>query len=115
MAAYFEVETIEKGAPFVIRLDDPDLIQHARDLLSGATDKEPHVIGRIRKRSAPYNPRWSYFIDPESIQFFDFAIEVCDATFTYTEEHLDDACGPFLPGCMFCPWSSRLVREVPSP
>ncbi|GAB2857045.1 hypothetical protein GCM10022221_65790 [Actinocorallia aurea] len=26
--------------------------------------------------------------------------------------HLDEACGAFLPGCHYCPWSSRLVDEV---
>ncbi|MEV6153513.1 hypothetical protein AB0L53_24515 [Nonomuraea sp. NPDC052129] len=29
--------------------------------------------------------------------------------------HPDEACGAFLPGCFFCPWTSRLVREVPAP
>ncbi|WP_420845269.1 BP74-related protein [Nocardia arizonensis] len=31
---------------------------------------------------------------------------------TYTEDHLDEACGAFLPGCFWCPWSSRLTREI---
>ena len=32
--------------------------------------------------------------------------------FVIVEDHLDEACGAFLPGCHWCPWSSRLVDEV---
>ncbi|MFF7229278.1 calmodulin-binding protein [Streptomyces sioyaensis] len=113
-AAYFVMTDITR-AEFVIKLTDPRKIQHARELLSGATSSEPHVIGRIEKRPAPYNVRWSFHLRPETIDFFDFAIEVCDATTPYVEDHLDEAGGPFLPGLIWCPWSSSLVREVPRP
>lgn len=75
----------------------------------------PHVVGRILKRPAPYNPRWSYHYNPDTVDFFDVSIEVCVATFPYVEEHLDEAGGAFLPGLVFCPWTSRLVRELPAP
>ncbi|WP_225097815.1 calmodulin-binding protein [Streptomyces sp. CoH27] len=110
--AYFVVE----GAPkerFTIELTDPAQIQHARELLSGETRDEPHVLGRIVKRPAPYNPPWSYHLNPDTIRFFDVAIEVCDASPQYVEDHLDEAGGAFLPGLVWCPWTSRLVREVP--
>ncbi|MFJ3954594.1 calmodulin-binding protein [Streptomyces sp. Je 1-4] len=113
-AAYFVMTDVTREE-FVIKLTDPRKIQHARDLLSGATSSEPHVIGRIDKRPAPYNWRWSFHLRPETIDFFDFAIEVCDATTPYVEEHLDEAGGPFLPGLIWCPWSSKLLREVPQP
>ena len=60
----------------------------------------------------PYNPNWGYHLAPESIQFFDAAIEVCDAHPYYVEEHLDEVCGAFLPGCVWCPFSSRVIAEV---
>ena len=72
-------------------------------------------MGRIVKRTAPYNPAWSYHLEPASITFFDFSIEVCDATIPYVEEHLDEAGGAFLPGLWWCDGSSRLVREIPGP
>ncbi|MFF3670538.1 BP74-related protein [Microtetraspora malaysiensis] len=112
-AAYF-VMTDVTDEQFVIQLTDPDKIQHARDLLSGATLDRPHVIGRIAKWPVPYNPRWSYHYQPETVNFFDNAIEVCDATIPYVEDHLDEAGGAFLPGLVWCPWSSRLVRELPA-
>ncbi|MGW4964298.1 BP74-related protein [Nonomuraea sp. NPDC004186] len=111
--AYFEFTDFTQ-ARFIVEITDPDKIQHARDLLSGATADRPHVIGRIVPRPAPYNPRWSYQLRSETIDFFDVAIEVCDATIPYVEENLDEAGGAFLPGYVWCPWSSRLVREIPT-
>ncbi|MFF4950940.1 BP74-related protein [Streptomyces chattanoogensis] len=110
-AAYF-VMTDVTGTEFVVRLTEPDKIQHARDLLSGATTSRPHLIGRIDRQPAPYNPHWSFHYLSDTVDFFDFAIEVCDATTPYVEDHLDEAGGAFLPGLMWCPWSSRLVREI---
>jgi hypothetical protein len=110
--AFFAVQMFPNEKRFVVKIEDEANIQHARDLLSGKESSRPHVMGRIRKQSADYNPGWSYHIDPPTIQFFDFAIEVCDATATYLEDHLDEACGPFLPGCVWCPWMSRIVEEV---
>lgn len=112
--AYFEVTDVTH-ARYVLKLVEPAEIEHARELVSGETTDRPHVIGRIVKRTAPYNPRWSYHLQPESVHFFDQAIEVCDATIPYVEENLDEAGGAFLPGLVWCDWSSRLVRELPSP
>lgn len=112
--AYFEFIDITRSTA-VLKLTDAAKIQHARALVNGITTDRPHVLGRIVKRTAPYNPRWTYHYDPETIDFFDFAIEVCDATIPYVEDHLDEAGGAFLPGLIWCPWTSRLVREVPAP
>ncbi|MGH6745831.1 hypothetical protein [Novosphingobium sp.] len=97
---------------FIFELTDEDKIAHARRILSGEEQEKVHVTGRIRKRTAPYNPKWSYHLEPATIDFFAVAIEVCDADMRYVEDHLDEACGAFLPGCHWCPWDSRLVREV---
>jgi hypothetical protein len=113
--AYFEMTYGHRpGSEFVIALTDPAKIRHARDLLKGGTDDNPHVLGRIEKRPAPYNGRWSFHLRPETIDFFEQAIEVCDASTHYVEEHLDEAGGAFLPGLIWCPWDSRLTREVPA-
>ena len=44
--------------------------------------------------------------------FGDFFIEVCDATYPFTEENLADAGGAFLPGLQLCPWGSRVLEEL---
>ncbi|TMR94236.1 calmodulin-binding protein [Nonomuraea basaltis] len=109
--AYFVMTDVTREE-FVVQLTDPGKIQHARDLVNGTTDERPHVVGRIIKRPTPYNPRWSYNLNPDTVDFFDYAIEVCDATIPYVEDHLDEAGGAFLPGLVWCDWTSRLVREI---
>jgi hypothetical protein len=100
---------------FIFELTDQKLIGHARRILSGEERRLVHVMGRIIKVSKPYNPKFSYHLDPNSIDFFDRAIEVCDANMDHVEDHLDEACGGFLPGCHWCPWDSKLTREVQLP
>ncbi|MGW1536478.1 BP74-related protein [Streptomyces aureus] len=113
-SAYF-VMTDVTHEQFVIKLTKPGDIEHARELVTGETTDRPHVVARIVKRTAPYNPRWSFHTNPDTTQFFDQAFEVCDATIPYVEDNVDEAGGPFLPGLVWCDWSSRLIREVPAP
>ncbi|QXJ22762.1 calmodulin-binding protein [Actinomadura graeca] len=109
-AAYFEVTTYQDRS--VIKLTDPAKIEHARGIVNGTEKERVHVVGRILKTPAPYNPGWSFHLNPDTIDFFQVAIEVCDATTSYVEEHLDEAGGAFLPGLVWCPWSSKVIREV---
>jgi hypothetical protein len=111
--AYFVMTDITREE-FVIKLTKSEDIEHARDLVTGATTDDPHVLTRIIPRPAPYNPLWSYHADPNETGFFDQGIEVCDASIPYVEDHLDEVGGPFLPGRIWCDWTSRLVREVPA-
>lgn len=112
-AAYF-VMTDHTREEFVIKLTKNEDIEHARDLLNGKTTDRPHVVTRIIKRQAGHNPRWSFQNNPDSTQFFDTFIEVCDAAIPYVEDHLDEAGGAFLPGLVWCDWSSRITREIPA-
>ena|SRR3978361_49363 len=111
MAAYFAFKEYQ-DTEFIFELNNEDKIAHARRIISGEENERVHVMGRIVKRKKPHNPDWSYHLDPATIDFFAMAIEVCDANMSYVEDHLDEACGAFLPGCIWCPWSSRVVREI---
>jgi hypothetical protein len=110
--ARFVFETPPASDQFVIELTDESKIQQARNILNGPQKDETHVIGRIIPRPAPYNSKWSYQLDPASISFSSYGIEVCDANIRYVEDHLDEAGGAFLPGFYWCPWTSRLVKEI---
>jgi hypothetical protein len=110
--AYFRFTDTDGKPRFVIELRAPDTIAHARRILSGEERSRIHVQGTVVKASAPYNPGWSFHLDPGSIDFFELAIEVCDASMQYVKEHLDEVGGSTLPGSHWCPWSSRLVDEV---
>jgi uncharacterized protein (TIGR03437 family) len=111
--AYFQFDVPPSQQTFVIRLLDPALIQQARAILAATEGK--HVMGKIVKAPAFYNTPLSFHLDPHSIQFFDFAIEVCDGSITYTQEHLEEVGGSFLPGNTWCPWGSRLKAEIAPP
>ncbi len=112
MEAYFALTTADNAPEFIFKLTDEDRIAEARRILSGEEKNKIHVHGRLSRSKAPYNPRWNFYLKPETINFFEVAIEVCDATTEYVEDHLDEAGGAFLPGLHWCPWSSRLTREI---
>jgi hypothetical protein len=84
----------------------------AQSWLAAGSNPRTHVMGTIVLTRAPYNPEWSFYLDPPTISFFESAIEVCDANVTYVEEHLDEIGGSALPNRFWCPWSSRLAAEV---
>ncbi len=113
--AYFLIDVLPRKETFTIKLTDPVKIQKARDIINGTDKSTPHVGGTIVKEAACYNAPWSFHLDPKSINFFALAIEVCDASIAYTESFLDEAGGHFLPGNYWCPWGSRLVKEIPAP
>ena len=113
-AAYF---VFEQKSPegeleqFVFKLTDQVKIDEARAILA---EKRPNdsVQGTVVQKQAPYNPGWSFHLAPDSIGFFEFQVEVCDANVTYVEEHLDEVGGSFLPKSFWCPWSSKLAAEI---
>jgi len=98
---------------FIAEIRNPQTIESARLQISG---EEPlkGVTGIIIPTRVDYNPNYSFHYDPNTVEFFEVAIEVCDSTFQYTEEHLAEAGGAFLPGFRLCPWSSRVVEEITS-
>ncbi|NMO18100.1 calmodulin [Pyxidicoccus fallax] len=111
MSAYFSFMQ-GQDQEFIFEVTDEATIKKARDILAGRETSETHVMGQILMGQKPYNPNFSFHLRPESIRFFQMAIEVCDANMRYVEDHLDEAGGAFLPGRIWCPWDSRLKREV---
>jgi len=105
--AYFVFDYPPNTDTFVFKLTDPQRIQEARDIL--ATGARKMVAGMIIKQPVYYNSAWSYHLDPKSIGFPQFAVELCDASMRYLEGNLDSA----YPG--WCPWGSRLLKEIPPP
>ena len=115
MSAYFKFQQSSREGElktFVFRLDDERKIAEARAILKNPDSIKGHVQGTIVPSPTPYNPDWSFHLDPASIGFFEFQTEVCDSNVTYVEEHLDEIGGSFLPNSFWCPWSSKLEAEV---
>ena len=97
---------------FIFKLTDPAKIQHARNIWYEIETHAIHVSGKIIKTKIWYNSDWNYFLDPDSISFFENATEVCDARLAYVEANLSEACRSFLPKCQWCPWGSELTCEI---
>lgn len=95
---------------FVIRLDDPAAVAHARGLLAGTETGDPHIAGTVVKAHAPYNIGWSYHID--DISFFELSAEVGDSQMRYLEKHLAEVGGALLPGSVWTGWTSALAEEL---
>ena len=96
---------------FVIKLTSPEKIQEARDILAGRQTDATHIIGYIKRGAVSYNLPYNYYIDSDSISFFENAMELCDMGIfeSYPEEY----CSQYPPGqCNWCPWGSRLLEEV---
>jgi hypothetical protein len=113
--AYFKFDYPPYPETFIFETSEPTIIQQARNILAG---QQPNriIIGTIVKTPSASNPAWSYHLDPATVAFAENAIEVCDATIRYVEEHLDEVGDALLPGGVWCPWGSRLLEEVsPSP
>ncbi len=118
MKAYFAFEQISPAGElkqFVFQLQDPAKIKEARRILASGDQLKMHVQGKIVPSPIDYNPGWAFHLNPDTISFFEFQIEVCDANVAYVEEHLDEVGGAFLPNSFWCPWSSRLSKEVQWP
>jgi hypothetical protein len=106
-AAYFVFKSDGHPETFVFKLTDPQKIQQARDMLTTGTRKI--ISGTIIKQPVFYNSPWSYHLDPKSIGFTDFAIELCDAAIRWLEDNRDIAFSDW------CPWGSVLLKEIPPP
>lgn len=105
--AFFVFACSPNPETFIFKLTDPQRIQEAREILANGSPK--FVSGTIIKQPAYYNSPWSYHLDPKSISFADFAVEVCDASIRYIEDNRDAAYPAW------CPWQSRLIKEIPPP
>ena len=113
--AYFVFDYPPAPEQFVIKLNRPEQIAQARRILSGEESGAVHIMGTVVKRPTRWNAPWRFHLAPKSIQFFELAIEVCDASIQYVDDHLDEVGGAFLPGSVWCPWGSRLLAEIPRP
>jgi hypothetical protein len=114
---------IEDGAVFIIRacasaedpdgqvfralIRDPSVIATAESLIGPG----PQLIiaGSLIAGDGGFNGPWSWHLDPDTIAFADFAIELCDGCPMFVEEDLDYWLGTV---GQYCPWSTEvLARE----
>jgi hypothetical protein len=93
------------GEEYRILLTDPADIAIAEQLLAG--EEAPSIPnGLIVRGTSGVNDGWSWSIDPESVEFADMTIEVCDGL----PSHVEDGT---LAGDRYCPWSAEVVAIDP--
>ena len=97
--ATFEVAGVET---YKIELDPPALVKHAEQLLKGE-NVAAIPLGRVVRDSPGVNKPWSWHIDPKTLEFADFTIEVCDGLPSYVEDHT-------VTSPDYCPWSAKVIK-----
>ncbi|EDR41117.1 hypothetical protein DDB_G0295695 [Dictyostelium discoideum AX4] len=89
--AYFGLKTND-NEEFVFKLIKSAEIQKARKILSGKEEYEIHVMGNIKKKQEKYNPNYSFILDPNTIDFFDIGVRICDVTSQKIQDNIDRPC-----------------------
>ncbi|MDZ7691860.1 MAG: hypothetical protein U5K69_12155 [Balneolaceae bacterium] len=94
----------------VAATSDPDVIAKLeQELQKPFGDRNRHINGDIARGNKAYNGQWSWYFIPNEWDLVEASVEVCDGRPGMVEENIDywvDQVG------YFCPWSSRVVREV---
>lgn len=68
------------------------------------------LIGPVQRVRPSSQHAWKFRVDPSKIHFADLTIELCDGSFSYVEENLDEWIRDVE---VYCPWSTRrLVKEI---
>lgn len=96
--ATFEVAGSET---YKIELATPELIAHAQALLAGEAIAAIPLGTVVRDDPGPNSP-WSWHIDPQSLEFADVTIEVCDGLPSYVEDGT-------VTSDQYCPWSAKVI------
>lgn len=60
------------------------------------------MLGRVVRDDPGVNEPWSWHIDPESLEFAEITIEVCDGLPSHVEEGV-------ITSPDYCPWSAEIV------
>ena len=103
-AAYFCVRDAT-GDSFVLKLDDPVKIAHARDVVRNIEQDRIHVGATSMGGPVPWNPGWQFHIPPAAVYFFDQSIEICDASIAAVDQG-------GAPASNWCPWTSEIFGEL---
>lgn len=94
----FRVAGVEE---YKIRLTDPADVEIAHLLLAG--EAAPHIPnGVVVRGSSDANAGYSWYIDPESVEFADVTTEVCDGLPSDVEKGL-------ITSERYCPWSAEVI------
>ncbi|HNB56392.1 MAG TPA: hypothetical protein PKV06_05415, partial [bacterium] len=87
---YFLIATVGNDF-FIVRTSD-SVIQSVADslLLLPLTDRNMMIVGPIDRGNEDYNYDWNWHFKTNAWHFAETAMELCDGSPEYVEEHLDE-------------------------
>ena len=89
---------------FRVQITDSTQIAEAERLLQSGESR--NIDGPLRAGSGDVNAPYPWHLDPDSIQFADFTIEVCDGLPSKIEDDLDYWINTVK---AYCPWGVKVV------
>jgi hypothetical protein len=95
-----------QGEQFRILVRDPVVIAQGEALAGRSVTRV--VSGDLAPGSGGFNQPWTWHLRPESVEFADGAIELCDGCPSFVEEDRDYWLGTV---GRYCPWGAEVVRR----
>ncbi|GIF15662.1 hypothetical protein [Actinoplanes teichomyceticus] len=86
---------------FRVQLVERADIDKAFQVLYGRSNE--HVNGRIVRTTSPYNPGYTWHLDPNDVTFAAISIELCDGLPSYVGQD-------WWTSERFCPWAGKVVK-----
>ena len=94
------------GQTFRALIRDPQVIAEAESLIGAGEGRI--LSGGLLAGDGGFNGPWSWHLDPDTITFSDFTIELCDGCPMFVEEDLDYWLEVVR---QYCPWSTEVVAR----
>ncbi len=103
-SATFVVQVV--GEQFRVRIHDEDEIAEARALLQSGDSL--NLSGRILRGNGGFNTGYSWHLRPETVEFTDLTMELCDGRPSFVEANVDYFVDTVE---VYCPWGVRVISE----
>jgi hypothetical protein len=111
LAPVFATFSYADGKQVRVFATNPETIRTLTEIAAGTKgDMIPNgILADDRPGESPYDSRWSWHYQPDSLTMAEVTIEVCDATPSYVEDNMD---GWFQgePTARWCGWSAHLEK-----
>jgi hypothetical protein len=96
--------TVQVGSEqFVMFVTDASTVELAIENFQGKNHRFPS--GKIEAGDGGFNQPYSWHFVPDTVRMVEAAIEVCDGTPQYVDQHVPD-----FVSVGYCPWSAKVVK-----
>ena len=92
---------------FRILLDNQQKAAQARALIG--SDAAMNINGEIARGDGGFNSGFSWHLRPNTVEFVDMTMELCDGRPSFVEENVDYYVDTVK---RYCPWGIKVVQEL---